>query len=92
MAAADPSAVRVALWRALHVQIDPPPHVIEDEVGLQLAAPVFPPAEILATARDAGFRKAEHVSASALAERYFAGRADGLRPPSHPEELLVAGT
>jgi methyltransferase (TIGR00027 family) len=35
----DSSAVRVALWRAMHVQVDPPPHVIEDEIGLQLAAP-----------------------------------------------------
>jgi methyltransferase (TIGR00027 family) len=35
----DSTAVRTALWRALHVQIDPPPHVIEDEIGLQLAAP-----------------------------------------------------
>ena len=33
------SAVRVALWRALHVQVDPPPHVLSDELGLQLAAP-----------------------------------------------------
>jgi len=31
--------VRVALWRAIHVQIDAPPHVLDDEVGLQLAAP-----------------------------------------------------
>jgi methyltransferase (TIGR00027 family) len=36
---ADRTAVRVALWRALHVQVDPPPHVLEDEIGLQLAAP-----------------------------------------------------
>ncbi|MCL7492992.1 MULTISPECIES: class I SAM-dependent methyltransferase [Streptomyces] len=35
----DSSAVRVALWRAMHMQVDSPPHVIEDEVGLQLAAP-----------------------------------------------------
>ncbi len=35
----DNTAVRVALWRALHVEIDPPPHVIVDELGLQLAAP-----------------------------------------------------
>jgi methyltransferase (TIGR00027 family) len=35
----DPTAVRVALWRAMHVQIDPPPHVFEDEIGLQLASP-----------------------------------------------------
>jgi methyltransferase (TIGR00027 family) len=33
------TAVRVALWRALHVQLDPPPHVLEDEVGLRLVAP-----------------------------------------------------
>ncbi len=38
-AAADQTAVRTALWRALHVQIDPPPHVLEDEIGLRLAAP-----------------------------------------------------
>jgi len=37
--AADGTAVRVALWRALHVQIDAPPHVLEDEIGLRLAAP-----------------------------------------------------
>ncbi len=35
----DTSAVRVALWRALHVQVDTPPHVLEDEVGLRLADP-----------------------------------------------------
>jgi methyltransferase (TIGR00027 family) len=33
------SAVRVALWRALHVLVDAPPHVLEDEIGLRLAAP-----------------------------------------------------
>ena len=38
-AAADGTAVRVALWRAMHVQVDPPPHVLDDEIGLQLAAP-----------------------------------------------------
>ncbi|OVZ62814.1 SAM-dependent methyltransferase [Pigmentiphaga sp. NML080357] len=35
----DSTAARVALWRALHVEIDPPPHVLEDKVGLQLLAP-----------------------------------------------------
>lgn len=38
-AAPDSTAVRVALWRALHVEVDAPPHVFEDEIGLQLAAP-----------------------------------------------------
>ena len=37
--APDSTAVRVALWRAMHVQVDPPPHVLEDSIGLQLAAP-----------------------------------------------------
>src|SRR5437867_2556332 len=36
---ADSAAVRVALWRAMHVQVDSPPHVLEDEIGLRLAAP-----------------------------------------------------
>lgn len=39
IAAPDSTAERVALWRALHVAVDPPPHVLEDEVGLKLAAP-----------------------------------------------------
>jgi methyltransferase (TIGR00027 family) len=39
VAVADSTAVRVALWRAMHLQVDAPPHVLEDEVGLQLAAP-----------------------------------------------------
>jgi methyltransferase (TIGR00027 family) len=35
----DNTAVRVALWRAMHVEVDAAPHVLEDVVGLQLAAP-----------------------------------------------------
>jgi len=50
----------------------------------------FTPQEMLAMAREAGFREARHVSAAMLAERYFAGRSDGLRPPNNAEELLVA--
>ncbi len=37
--APDSSAVRTALWRALHVQVDAPPHLIEDEIGLALTDP-----------------------------------------------------
>jgi methyltransferase (TIGR00027 family) len=33
------TAVRVALWRALHLRADAPPHVVEDEVGLRIADP-----------------------------------------------------
>ncbi|HVT66554.1 MAG TPA: class I SAM-dependent methyltransferase [Trebonia sp.] len=35
----DSTAVRVALWRALHLRADAPPHVLEDEIGLRLAGP-----------------------------------------------------
>ena len=52
----------------------------------------FTPSDMLTLARDAGFRRAEHVSSGALADRYFAGRTDGLRPPNSAEELLVAST
>ncbi|WP_175904030.1 class I SAM-dependent methyltransferase [Burkholderia seminalis] len=37
--APDSTAARVALWRALHVRLDAPPHVLADEVGLRLLAP-----------------------------------------------------
>jgi methyltransferase (TIGR00027 family) len=50
----------------------------------------FTPPEIMALSREAGFRKARHVSAADLTQRYFAGRTDGLRPPDNGEELLVA--
>jgi methyltransferase (TIGR00027 family) len=52
----------------------------------------FTPTEILALGREAGFRDVQHVSAADLAQRYFAGRSDGLRPPNNSEELLVART
>ncbi len=35
----DNTAVRTALWRALHVQVDAIPHILEDEAGLKLIAP-----------------------------------------------------
>jgi methyltransferase (TIGR00027 family) len=50
----------------------------------------FQPDEIVALAREVGFESAQHVSADQLAERYFAGRTDGLRPPSGGEEILLA--
>jgi methyltransferase (TIGR00027 family) len=52
----------------------------------------FTPDEMLTLARDSGFPEARHVSSAALAERYFTGRTDGLRPPPNAEELLVATT
>ena len=52
----------------------------------------FTPTEMLTLAREAGFAEVEHVSAATLAQRYFAARTDGLRPPNNSEELLVART
>jgi len=46
---------------------------------------------MLALAREAGFKGAQHVSAAELTRRYFVGRTDGLRPASS-EELVVATT
>ncbi len=37
--APESTALRVALWRAIHLQFDPLPHILEDEIGLKLAAP-----------------------------------------------------
>src|SRR5690606_30055689 len=35
----DNTAVRTALWRALHVQTDDKPHIIDDEIGFNLIKP-----------------------------------------------------
>jgi methyltransferase (TIGR00027 family) len=50
---------------------------------------LYAPDDMLAMARDAGFATVTHISAEELAVRYFAGRADGLRPSSG-EDFLVA--
>lgn len=49
----------------------------------------YTPQEMLALAQEAGLADARHVPGSLLAERYFADRADGLRPSSG-EDLLLA--
>ena len=76
---------------------------LEVRPGLQLAAKgarasgtpfisFFTPTEMLSIALEAGFREVQHVPAASLAQRYFAGRTDGLRPPNNAEELLAATT
>jgi methyltransferase (TIGR00027 family) len=51
----------------------------------------FTPDDLLAMARETGFKQTRYVSGADLAQRYFAGRSDGLRPGS-AEALLVART
>jgi methyltransferase (TIGR00027 family) len=52
---------------------------------------LYAPDEIVAAARAAGFRDVVHVPADELAARYFADRADGLRPATS-EQIVVATT
>lgn len=63
--APDNTAVRVALWRALHVEVDARPHVMEDMIGLQLVAP------------EAGWRARPdmHAERTARARATIVGRA-----------------
>jgi methyltransferase (TIGR00027 family) len=51
----------------------------------------FSPDEMIALAREAGFREARHVGTSELTRRYFEGRSDGLKPASG-ESFLIATT
>jgi hypothetical protein len=46
---------------------------------------------MMASALEAGFHDARHISAAALNTRYFAERTDGLRT-ARGEELLVSTT
>jgi methyltransferase (TIGR00027 family) len=49
----------------------------------------YAPGEMVEMCRAAGFSAVQHVSPDYLTARYFAGRTDGLRPPS-AEQLIVA--
>ena len=73
IAGPESTAVRVALWRAMHVQVDPPPHVLEDEVGLQLVAP------------DEGWRRRPDMDAETT--RYF--RAAIVARARFIEDLVI---
>jgi hypothetical protein len=66
----DSTAVRVALWRARHIEVDPPPHVIEDEIGLALAAPASP-----------NRRPVASISTSCSAQASTPLSSDGRRSP-----------
>jgi len=60
-------------------------------VALWRAVSCDTPEERLAQAREVGFKDAQHVAGTVLAERYFADRTDVLRPSSG-EDLVVATT
>ncbi len=73
-----------------------------DRAGLEISArgaqasgtpfvSFYTPDEVVSMALDAGFAAAQHVAGTALGDRYFADRSDGLRPSSG-EDLLVATT
>ena len=52
----------------------------------------FTPDAMVDLALRAGFKEARHISSGFLAQEYFSGRTDGLRPPASAEELLLAST
>jgi methyltransferase (TIGR00027 family) len=51
----------------------------------------FEPSEIMALARETGFKNTQHISRDGIIQRYFSGRTDGLQPSSG-EEFLIATT
>jgi O-methyltransferase involved in polyketide biosynthesis len=51
----------------------------------------YAPDDLIAVARQVGFKDARTVSGDMLNERYFSGRTDGLRT-SNGEQILVATT
>src|SRR5205814_405430 len=55
----------------------------------QLADIVFRACVFAVVTAMTGFGEVQHVSAATLAQRYFVGRTDGLRPPNNSEELLL---
>lgn len=80
-----------------------PPHLVDTRVqpglkqseeGAKAAGTPFvsfyTPDEVASLARQAGFKHVENVSGQQLAERYFSGRHDDLRPPDNAENFLVA--
>lgn len=71
------------------------PGLTASKEGAQAAGTPFisfyTPQDMLTLARESGFEDARHVPGASLAERYFAGRTDGLRPSSG-EDLLLATT
>jgi hypothetical protein len=85
--ATDSTAVCIAVWRARHIEAEPPLHVFEDVIGARLALD-----EMLMLAREAGSRMVQHVSVAMRAERSFADRTDGLRLLRNSKEHLVALT
>ncbi|QKW23732.1 hypothetical protein HUT16_35670 [Kitasatospora sp. NA04385] len=90
----DDTAVRTALWRALHLDADRPGLRTSTEGASRAGTPfrsLYAPERMPALARESGFRQARHLPGRALAERWFTGRPDGLRP-STGEDFLLAAT
>jgi methyltransferase (TIGR00027 family) len=72
---------------------DRPPRVFAEQGAKRSGTPFitfFTPAEMLALAREAGFREARHVPSTDIAQRYFAGRSDGFRPLTGEDFLLAS--
>lgn len=83
----DHTAVRVALWRALHVRADPPPHVLDDEIGLRLADP----GDDWRTRGDMTMPGVEGIRASIVARARFVEDLVAERADAGAEQYVILG-
>jgi methyltransferase (TIGR00027 family) len=80
-----------------------PPELLDagDRAGLEASAKgarasgtpfvsFYTPDEIVAMATAAGFASVQHIASATVADRYFAGRSDGLRPSTGEDYLIVS--
>jgi methyltransferase (TIGR00027 family) len=97
LAALAPGSTLAMSYLVPHAQTAPaelPWRKIAEEGARRSGTPFlsfFDGSELVALALAAGFRAAHVVSGDDLAQRYYAGRSDGLRP-STSEQVLVATT
>lgn len=85
----DHTAVRVALWRVQHMELDAKPSVLADEIGIMLVSPDANWRERpdMHPQGTKGYRAS--ISRADIISKFFYGRTDGLFPASG-EEFLVA--
>ncbi len=83
----DGTAVRVALWRALHVEVDAEPHVLDDTIGLRLVAP----ADDWRARRDMNPRFTDRSRASIVARARFVEDLVRDRAAAGVEQYVLLG-
>ncbi len=80
----DNTAVRVALWRALHTELDSAPHVLDDTVGFRLVAPT----DDWRQRPDMDPQRTRTMRASIVARARF---IEDLVEEAHPAQYVLLG-